>query len=292
MVEKLSRATNILSVERDWVPTLASPCVEVTTPTPYDLTHLNTVMRRIDMLCKLIAPLAVSMFVSTLGSERVAVVVVAAISTLSWSLECWCVQQLWNQSCRLRARKETVDDVAGGYVGESFARCAPGPLLSFVSEITGSIRAHLEGLRYYFGTSVWIPSVCAAIPHGSVLTFSGTMITYLLNAGFSLNMVTGARASGALFEISSTFIFPWAVRTLSSTGHTGVWYGMRNYRKVETQDSLSGDEDRSSDNEDQESEFEHRVPILEFGVIRVGTWAICGLFVSLVGVPSLCPNLC
>lgn len=63
-LKKLSRGTNILSMERDWVPTLANTSVDANHPAPYDLTHLNMTMRRMDMLCKLIAPLAVSTFVS------------------------------------------------------------------------------------------------------------------------------------------------------------------------------------------------------------------------------------
>ena len=224
MAERLSRATNILCMERDWVPTLASPCVDASFPTPYDLTHLNTVMRRIDMLCKLIAPLAVSTFMSTISSEGIAVAMVAGISTLSWPSECWCVQQVWKQISRLRTQKDTA--YSTGNSNDSNESIAPrlkastkgsstyrarDLILKAMSELTGSIRAYGNDLHGYFNTTVWIPSVCAAIPRASVLTFSGTMITYLLNAGLSLNMVTGARASGAVVEIGSTNRLPICV---------------------------------------------------------------------------------
>lgn len=105
MAEKLSRGANILSIERDWVPTLANTSPDAKHPAPYDLTNLNTTMKRIDMLCKLIAPLAVSTFVSRIKSERIAVIVLAVISTLSFGPECWGVQQVWVQNSRLRAWK-------------------------------------------------------------------------------------------------------------------------------------------------------------------------------------------
>ena len=156
MVEKLSRGTNILCMERDWVPTLANPCVDASSPTPYDLTYLNTVMRRIDMLCKLIAPLAVSTFISTVGSERIAVAVVAGISTLSWGLECGCVQQVWKQNGRLRAQKDAAHDTRKGgnandpmqlslhgYMKVSSAHHARDLVLKIVSEVLGSIRAYV-----------------------------------------------------------------------------------------------------------------------------------------------------
>ena len=53
-----------------------------------DLTHLNTVLRRLEVLCKLIVRVAISIFMSAVDSERIAVAVVAAISMLRWGLEC------------------------------------------------------------------------------------------------------------------------------------------------------------------------------------------------------------
>lgn len=103
----------------------------------------------------------------------------------------------------------------------------------------GSIRAYVADLGYYFPTSVWIPSLCAAVTHASVLTFSGTMLTYILNAGYSLNTITGARASGAVFEIGSTFIFPWAVGILSTPKHAPYWHDRGDYHEVDQRESPS-----------------------------------------------------
>ena len=48
--------------------------------------------------------------------------------------------------------------------------------------------------------------------------------THLLNAGYPLSTITGARASGAVCEIGSTFIYSWAVGTLSASDHSPGWY--------------------------------------------------------------------
>lgn len=298
MVEKLSRGTNILSMERDWIPTLANPNLDTATTTPYDLTHLNTVIRRIDMLCKLIAPLAVSTFISVIGSERIAVAIVAIISTLSWGPECWCVRQVWNQNSRLRTPKEAVVDLTDnepddrmhegldGYIKASNVPLHRSFFQKSILDAKGSIHAHAEGFQYYFSTSVWIPSVCAAIPHASVLTFSGTMITYFLNAGFSLNLITGARTSGAVFELGSTFLFPWAVSVLSRNGNTIGWYGMNEYENVETQDMSTRNENWLDHTEEQATRSEPTSSDMEREVVKtVGWWAICGLFLSLVRIP-------
>lgn len=298
MVEKLSRGTNILSMERDWIPTLANAIFEGKTSTQYDLTHLNTAMRRIDMLCKLVAPLAVSTFISTIGSERIAVAVVAFISAMSWGLERWCLQQVWQQNGRLRAPKE-LGDVAAHEINTLTERSANGlakrPLRqsipSFFNDLRkhtdASIHAHYEGGLYYFSTPVWIPSLCAAIPHASILTFSGTMITYLLNAGFSLNLVTVARASGAVFEIGSTFLFPCAVAFFSRTGDVANEHGLGRYQKIDMQDGSLNIDEGSNDMEDRPIESTPTSSSLERSVATAGSWAICGLFVSLVRTSPL-----
>ena len=68
--------------------------------------------------------------------------------------------------------------------------------------------------------SVWISSPCAAVPHASVLAFSGATPTHLLHAGYPLCTITSARASGAVCGIGGTFTFPWAVGTLSASVHS------------------------------------------------------------------------
>ena len=292
MVEKLSRGTNILSMERDWVPTLANTSVDAKNPVPYDLTHLNTTMKRIDMLCKLVAPLAVSTFVSTIKSERIAAVVLATISSLSIGPECWSALQVWDQNSRLRAPKGKINDAATSsqrdqpmqlyHTKMPLARLALDIYQKITSQTMSSIGSYVADLMYYFHTSVWIPSLCAAVPHASVLTFSGTMLTYLLNAGYSLNIITGARASGAVFEISSTFLFPWAVGRLCSPNHAPFWYNMRDYHEVEQREPSSGSDTSLDDADDNHAQDSQSGLIIEHSVIKVGYWVLGGLLLSLV----------
>ena len=289
MAEKLSRGANILSIERDWVPTLANNSPDTKNPAPYDLTSLNTTMKRIDMLCKLIAPLAVSTFVSRINSERIAVIAIAVISTLSFGPECWGVQQVWDQNSRLRALKRGVDDAAVSNKGDYPMQlcCTRVPLASSASplhcrlafQIMSSVREYVADLGYYFHTPVWIPSLCAAVPHASVLTLSGTMLTYLLNAGYSLNTITGARASGAIFEISSTFLFPWAVGILSISDRAPRWYDRREYHLVEQREPSAGSNSRLGDTDENDAQSGS---IVEHSVIIVGYWSLGGLLLSLV----------
>ena len=76
IVERLSSSGNLISMERDWVVAVAAP-----TGHPYDLTGLNAVMRRIDLVCKLISPILISAVVSV-TSVRFGVVFTGLTSLL------------------------------------------------------------------------------------------------------------------------------------------------------------------------------------------------------------------
>lgn len=67
---KLATVGMNVCIERDWVMTIAGS-------NDRSLLRLNTIMRRIDLLCKLLAPLFVSLLTSTIGYPLSAVVLLA-----------------------------------------------------------------------------------------------------------------------------------------------------------------------------------------------------------------------
>ncbi|MCJ1269521.1 hypothetical protein MMC22_009413 [Lobaria immixta] len=79
MVEKASRTTNILSKEIDWVwvPILANANRK-----NYGLTHMNTIMRRMDLVYKFVVPLVISSLVA-LVKPALALVTTAAVGSVS-----------------------------------------------------------------------------------------------------------------------------------------------------------------------------------------------------------------
>ena len=214
--------------------------------------------------------------------------------------ECWGAQQVWRQNSRLRARKGSVGEIATrdaqagpmqlSYPETRSALLASSRYRKIVFQVMDSILAYVADLAYYFRSSVWIPSLCAAIPHASVLTFSGTMLTYLLNAGYSLNTITGARASGAVFEMASTFIFPLAVGVLSTSKSPLGWYSRQGYHEVEQQEPASRADTSLNDTENDQAQCSQSSPIIEQSVIRVGSWALGGLVLTLVS-PITAPHV-
>ena len=297
MVEKASRMANILSMERDWVPTIANADGEGSS-----LTHLNTVMRRIDIVCKFLAPLAISGVVALLKSAPAAITI-AIMSSASLVLEVWAVLRVWKTNSRLRASKGEAHHFSGDVELEAryqlhseilkhdvhFLRrlLARSPeAVAFARSIIGD---HIEGLNYYFSTTVWLPSVCVAVLHASVLAWSGTLITWLLNANFSLGEVTVAKGIGSFFEIGSTVVFPWAVSVFSETrsdNHATTSYQMVERRGLDDEDEADDYQAQKSPDKVDPNLAEDSGLIgsrsLHVGVVRAALWAISSLLFLLI----------
>ncbi|MCJ1248390.1 hypothetical protein MMC30_005607 [Trapelia coarctata] len=211
--EKLSGIGNMISMERDWVPALAlKPRTE--RKQVYDLTHLNAIMRRIDLICKLIAPLVISVVISS-TSMFIGVVVVAGMSGLSWCFEVYCAQRVWRMNARLRAPRE----VSGRPTTNGDSPRSRNTLPTAWQSVPRICSKQWSQLVRYFSTDVWIPSLSLSLLHLSALSYSATFITFLLNSGFSLLVITVARAVGSIVEVSSTFVAPVGIRYLALSKH-------------------------------------------------------------------------
>ena len=91
--EKLSGVGNMIAMERDWVPALTLATPDVVEP-GYSLTHVNAIMRRIDLVCKLVAPLLISAVISLI-SILVGVVTVGLVGFMSWGVEILSANRVW-----------------------------------------------------------------------------------------------------------------------------------------------------------------------------------------------------
>lgn len=199
IIERLSSSGNLISMERDWVVTVAAPAGR-----PYDLTHLNAVMRRIDLVCKLISPILIAAVISALDSVRLGVVFAGLTSLFSIPIEVFSAKRVWNNSPLLQAPRVVHP---------------PQPVQAAPTSWLAKTRQYFHNFEMYFGTSVWIPSVALALLHFNMLTWRATFITYLINIGYSLNTITIARAIGSVFEISSTVITPRGIQYMGKAHH-------------------------------------------------------------------------
>jgi solute carrier family 40 (iron-regulated transporter), member 1 len=218
---RLSGIANNISIDREWLPVLApSSASSASTTSSYDLTHLNAVLRRIDLICKILTPLLITAFVSIARSYRICIISLGLLAVLSWVAELRCARWMYESSSALRARKPQ------GNQNTMSTRTTTGENQSFgILRLWHPSRTFLlpqfKVLSDYFSTTVWIPATAQALLHLTVLAYSSSLITYLLEVGFSLKLITTARAAGSIVEVGSTILTPWAVHYLSGrqAGH-------------------------------------------------------------------------
>jgi iron-regulated transporter 1 len=195
--ERLSRIANLLSIERDWVPAMSVPVAalkEGAPPPKHGLTDMNAVMSRIDLVCKLLGPIALSAFTSAVGDLRLVVVTVLFLNAAFWPVEICSARRVYRLNAGLKEPKTRVTD-------ESTSR-----------GIAQWFRNYRDNILIYFAYPVWLPSIALAILNFSVLNYGPTLTVYLLNSHFKLSFITAGKALSAIAELASTFLTPWLVR--------------------------------------------------------------------------------
>ena len=150
--------TNILGMEKDWIPMLAN-----TEDGDHGSIHLNTAMRRIDVMRKFLAPLAISSVVA-LVQPAPAAIVIATVSALGVLLEAWMALKVWKQNSRIQAvkrrrydREETLELGTSSTSRTAVERLSASvlqiPITKFRQGLKHSrdlIQAGVDGIRYYF----------------------------------------------------------------------------------------------------------------------------------------------
>ncbi|KAF9046947.1 hypothetical protein BDZ89DRAFT_1007573 [Hymenopellis radicata] len=207
-VEKLSSITNLVSVERDWV-------VIITEGNESARRLLNARIRRIDLFCKLMGPLAISSIAIT--STLVAIWATLAMSLSSVLIEYICIEQVYRKVPSLRSSREVTTQTSHG-------RSSPPqrPTLSTKLRTTAHRILPISSLPFYIHHSAFLPSFSLALLYLTVLSFSGQMITYLISVGYNPLHVGIARTVSTIFELSATWIAPKLMRRIGVI-RGGIW---------------------------------------------------------------------
>jgi iron-regulated transporter 1 len=257
ILQNLSASGNMLSMERDWIVTAASEDGQ-----PYDLTHLNAVMRRIDLICKLVAPILISIIVSAMGT-RIGVLAVGATSMMSWGIEIFCAKKVWTRNPKLNARKL----VSGRVEHENVIPNIPSR--TKWRQVSRALHRYGQDFKNYFSSQVWPASLALTMLHLSALSYEATFITFLLSVGFSLDLITVARAAGSIVEISSTIVTPFGVQYLGKARNHGHLHG----------EVRAGEELETALLRNESPDLKGRT---ETGLERLGLWGISWQLLNLV----------
>ncbi|KAI1250202.1 hypothetical protein MGN70_007254 [Eutypa lata] len=205
-VEKLSSVLNLVSVERDWV-------VVITEGNEAARRVLNARIRRIDLCCKLLGPLVIS--IVAIPSILIAIWATLAMNLASVVAEYICISKVYKKVPSLNRRSESVasqDDRIAAQTpsARSWLKSASYRVLP------------ISSLPFYFRHSAFLPSFALSLLYFTVLSFSGQMITYLISVGYNPLHVGLARTVSTIFELSATWAAPYLMKRIGIV-RGGIW---------------------------------------------------------------------
>nr|CAB3503378.1 unnamed protein product [Digitaria exilis] len=212
----LSTLAGTILIEREWVVVISYG------HPPTVLTGINSVIRRIDLSCKLLAPVF-SGLVFSFVSAQASAAALAMWNIASVGLEYWLFVSVYNGVPALAAengRLRAVDVLPSS------------PEIAVPAERAVDWRARMteqlsiipcwESWVVYVRQDVALPGVALAFLYFTVLSF-GTLMTATLDwKGIPAYVISLARGFSAIVGIGATLLYP-AVHSWVSTLRTGLW---------------------------------------------------------------------
>ncbi|KAK7218637.1 hypothetical protein V2G26_006640 [Clonostachys chloroleuca] len=210
-VEKLASIMNLVSIERDWVVTIAGDDHD-------GLQVMNSQMRRIDLICKLFGPFLIGIMDGI--STEVAILVNFGMNVASIPLEYLFIAQIYQKVPELRRREyqEPTSEAPGS------DDAVPRRIVQVTRRIGEGLDKMRKDVKMYFNHRILLPSFSGALLYLTVLSFSGQMVTFLLSRGVTSAEVTMARTVSVGVEVLATWAGPWLMQRIGPV-RAGLWFG-------------------------------------------------------------------
>jgi solute carrier family 40 (iron-regulated transporter), member 1 len=176
---------------------------------------MNSQMRRIDLFCKLVSPLAIALMDG--ASTKIAIQAIFWTSAASVAIEYALIARAYGVIPALAWRVRP-DDHASLDNSE--------PTVTGESKLSGALlqcRQLLQNLKVYFNHPALLPSLSLSLLYLTVLSFSGQMVTYLLSAGYTSTTIGFVRSVSVVAEMSATWLAPLAMTKLGPI-RAGIWF--------------------------------------------------------------------
>lgn len=199
--EKLAAVGSTVAIERDWI-VVAADALEV------ERQHLNATVRRIDLICKLLAPIAVA-FVNAY-STTVAIWTVLAMNASSTFIEYFAIAQVYSQIPELshKQRYEAVELTEHDTVE--------------FPERHSSLSSILRPWKSYLLSPTFLASFSLCLLYLTVLSTSVHWQTYMLTVRFSGLTVALLRMAAVVSELSATLFAPMLMKGIGPI-RSGLW---------------------------------------------------------------------
>uniref|UniRef100_M8BDR1 Solute carrier family 40 member n=1 Tax=Aegilops tauschii TaxID=37682 RepID=M8BDR1_AEGTA len=219
----LSTLAGTILIEREWVVVICGG------HPPAVLTKTNSMIRRIDLSCKLLAPV-LSGFIISFVSTQASAVALALWNLASVWLQYWLFVSVYNGvpalSEDVQLRRESTSALVVAPADEEVQGCgqdAPDWRVGVTERL--SILPCWDSWAVYMRQEVMLPGVALAILYFTVLSF-GTLMTATLDwKGIPAYVISLARGFSAVVGIAATLLYP-VVHSWVSTLRTGLCDGV------------------------------------------------------------------
>ncbi|XP_062102385.1 solute carrier family 40 member 1-like isoform X2 [Humulus lupulus] len=199
----LSTLAGTILIEREWVVVISEGH-----SSPQHLTKMNSVIRRIDLTCKLCAPV-VTGFIISFVSLKASALSLALWNTMSVWVEYWLFISVYKG---IPALQENDHRRASKSVSDEDQKRK--------TKLVSS--AYFEAWRVYWQQDTVLPGIALALLFFTVLSF-GTLMTAALEwEGIAAFEIGIGRGVSALIGIGATIVYPFLQSHLS-TLRTGLW---------------------------------------------------------------------
>ncbi|PVG00035.1 hypothetical protein CPB86DRAFT_730384 [Serendipita vermifera] len=198
-----------VALQRDWVVTISQGSHAL-------LTKLNTYLRRVDLLCKLLAPLFVSLLTTTISYSG-AVAFYLALAAVTLAAEQILVKVIWNHFGILaieekeRHEKKKQQEVSSRDQQKRFMGFKEG--------------LHQQGkdVKEFITLPVFLSSLSISLVYLTTLSFDGIMISYLkAERSFSDAFIAGMRGVAVVAGLVGTVAMPLLEKRLGLV-RAGAW---------------------------------------------------------------------
>jgi iron-regulated transporter 1 len=169
-------------------------------------------MRRIDLFCKLIAPVFISLVDSL--STKYAIWTVFCLNTASVLIEYMAIAQVYQAVPALKRQipvspTEEPDDTQDEHLENNNTNSS--------ADLTQS------PWKEYTTSPVFLASFALSLLYLTVLSFGATMVTYLLHTGFTSLQVSYMRIGSVAAELSGTWAAPVIMNRIGPI-RSGLWF--------------------------------------------------------------------
>lgn len=186
-------------------------------------------MRRIDLFCKLFAPVFISLVDSF--STRAAIWAVFCLNASSVLVEYLAIAQVSRSVCMWVGKSnfekvyKAVPELARGRDSALDDNNVPSEPMNegFLQRAVTYTKSALQPWREYVTSPACLPSFALSVLYLTVLSFGAQMVTYLLHTGFSSLEVSCMRIGAVVAELAGTWAAPLAMNKIGPV-RSGLWF--------------------------------------------------------------------